>query len=73
MTHHFSRRTFLRGVGVSMALPWMESLSVWGDQIAQPAGQVDEPVGTDGLREVLRRRRHGLDGTASGQRSEQIH
>ncbi|MBI1177637.1 DUF1552 domain-containing protein [bacterium] len=30
-THHFSRRTFLRGVGVSMALPWMESLTVWGD------------------------------------------
>src|ERR1700691_1065383 len=30
-THNFSRRTFLRGVGVTMALPWMESLSVWGD------------------------------------------
>lgn len=26
-----SRRTFLRGAGVSMALPWLESLSVWGD------------------------------------------
>lgn len=24
-----SRRTFLRGVGVSMALPWLESLPVW--------------------------------------------
>lgn len=32
MSHPFSRRTFLRGVGVSMALPWMESLRVWGDQ-----------------------------------------
>ena len=30
-THNFSRRTFLRGVGVTMALPWMESLTVWGD------------------------------------------
>jgi hypothetical protein len=30
-THHFSRRTFLRGVGVTMALPWMESVTVWGD------------------------------------------
>jgi hypothetical protein len=39
MTHHFSRRTFLRGVGVSMALPWMESLSVWGDEAAKPASQ----------------------------------
>ncbi len=30
-SHQFSRRAFLRGVGVSMALPWMESLNVWGD------------------------------------------
>jgi len=26
-----SRRTFLRGVGVTMALPWLESVPVWGD------------------------------------------
>lgn len=26
-----SRRRFLRGVGVTMALPWMESVRVWGD------------------------------------------
>jgi hypothetical protein len=26
----FSRRRFLRGVGVTMALPWMESVPVWG-------------------------------------------
>ena len=32
----FSRRTMLRGLGVSMALPWMESLRVWGDE---PAGR----------------------------------
>ncbi len=31
VTHQFSRRAFLRGVGVTMALPWMESLNVWGD------------------------------------------
>src|SRR5437870_1983266 len=35
-THQFSRRAFLRGVGVTMALPWMESLTVWGD--TPPAG-----------------------------------
>ncbi len=35
-THQFSRRTFLRGVGVTMALPWLESLTVWGD--TPPAG-----------------------------------
>ena len=29
--HQFSRRTMLRGLGVTMALPWMESLRVWGD------------------------------------------
>jgi hypothetical protein len=28
----FSRRTLLRGLGVSMALPWMESLRVWGGE-----------------------------------------
>ena len=28
----FSRRTFLRGTGITMALPWMESLRVWGDE-----------------------------------------
>jgi hypothetical protein len=39
MRYRNSRRTFLRGLGVTMALPWMESLAVWGDQIAQPAGQ----------------------------------
>jgi len=27
----FSRRAFLKGVGVTMALPWLESLPVWGD------------------------------------------
>jgi len=31
MTHKFSRRTMLRGMGVTMALPWLESLNVWGD------------------------------------------
>lgn len=33
-THLFSRRTFLRGLGVTMALPWMESVPVWGDRVA---------------------------------------
>ena len=30
--HLFSRRTLLRGLGVTMALPWLESLPVWGDE-----------------------------------------
>jgi hypothetical protein len=29
--HRFSRRTMLRGLGVTMALPWLESRTVWGD------------------------------------------
>jgi hypothetical protein len=29
-----SRRTLLKGVGVTMALPWLESLSAWGRQPA---------------------------------------
>ena len=36
-THTFSRRTFLRGLGVTMALPWLESFNVWGDE---PHGNV---------------------------------
>lgn len=40
-SHQFARRTFLRGVGVSMALPWLESLSVWGDE-PQSAGPASE-------------------------------
>jgi hypothetical protein len=35
--HRISRRTFLRGAGVVMALPWLESLPVWGvDSAAAP-------------------------------------
>ena len=30
-THRFGRRTMLRGLGVTMALPWLESRAVWGD------------------------------------------
>src|SRR5947209_7658012 len=32
-----NRRTFLRGAGVAMALPWLESIPVWG-AAATPAG-----------------------------------
>ena len=32
MSHPVSRRAFLRGVGVSMALPWLESYSVWSGE-----------------------------------------
>lgn len=33
-----SRRTFLRGVGVTLALPWMESVRVWGDSTPSVTG-----------------------------------
>ncbi len=33
--YFFSRRALLRGVGVSMALPWLESIPVWGDDNPQ--------------------------------------
>jgi hypothetical protein len=40
-----SRRTFLRGVGVTMALPWLESLRVWGDAPTTTAsGSSEAPV-----------------------------
>ncbi len=31
-SYQLSRRTMLRGLGVTMALPWLESLQVWGDE-----------------------------------------
>jgi hypothetical protein len=46
--HQWSRRTFLRGVGVSMALPWMESMTVWGDdavKASSPASQAPVRLG----------------------------
>src|SRR5271168_1586103 len=42
-TLSLSRRTFLRGVGVSMALPWLESLPVWG-QDGSSARSAKPPV-----------------------------
>jgi hypothetical protein len=36
-----SRRAFLRGLGVTMALPWLESVPVWGDEKSK--GQASEP------------------------------
>jgi hypothetical protein len=35
-SHRISRRTLLQGIGVTMALPWLESLAVWGDE--SPSG-----------------------------------
>src|SRR3954469_15930222 len=43
-THRFSRRTMLRGLGVSMALPWLESLNVWGDVARGAAVASEAPV-----------------------------
>src|SRR4051812_3625013 len=40
-THPLSRRAFLRGLGVSMALPWLESVPVWGDE--KPKVRSSEP------------------------------
>src|SRR3954454_5066125 len=43
-THRFSRRTMLRGLGVSMALPWLESLNVWGDVARSTTVASEAPV-----------------------------
>ena len=38
--HQLSRRAMLRGLGVTMALSWLESLPVWGDEpIKQKASE----------------------------------
>ncbi|WP_439621654.1 DUF1552 domain-containing protein [Gemmata sp.] len=41
ITQPLGRRSFLRGVGVSMALPWLESVPVWGDD--KPKNTASEP------------------------------
>ncbi len=38
-----SRRIVLRGIGVAMALPWLESISVWGDDAANDRGTSEFP------------------------------
>jgi len=43
LRHHFSRRRMLRGLGVTIALPWMESLPVWGDEPVKQAAS-EAPV-----------------------------
>jgi hypothetical protein len=41
ITHPLCRRAFLRGLGVTMALPWLESIPVWGDD--NPKERSSEP------------------------------
>src|SRR5438876_4010716 len=42
--HRFSRRTMLRGIGVTMALPWLESRAVWGDEPTAKGKSSEAPV-----------------------------
>ena len=42
--HQFNRRAFLRGSGVSMALPWLESVNVWGDEPGRGKPSSEAPV-----------------------------
>ena len=42
MNYVRSRRTVLRGLGVTMTLPWMESLRVWGD-VSKPRKASSDP------------------------------
>ena len=47
MKHDISRRTMLRGLGVTMALRWMESVRVWGDtkKVAKQASEAPVRMG----------------------------
>ena len=42
--HQFNRRHFLRGTGVTMALPWLESINVWGDEPTRNKPASDAPL-----------------------------
>ena len=39
--HKISRRTLLKGIGLTIGLPWLESLPVWGDD--RPKHASSEP------------------------------
>lgn len=39
-----TRRTMLQGLGVTMALPWMESLRVWGQEAGTTAATGEAPI-----------------------------
>lgn len=41
--HRLSRRKVLRGAGVTMALPWFESIRVWGDEPSATVSVGSEP------------------------------
>ena len=43
LRYQISRRTFLRGTGVVMALPWLESLPVWGAPAAPASPAAPTP------------------------------
>jgi hypothetical protein len=66
-SHQFSRRAFLRGTGVSMALPWMESVNVWGDEPKKE--QACQRGAGAALRDVFRQRLsvEGMVGEGRGQ------
>jgi hypothetical protein len=42
--HRLTRRAMLRGLGVSMSLPWMESMNVWGDESSPKRSGSEAPV-----------------------------
>src|SRR5258706_1666510 len=43
LLYRFPRRAFLRGLGVTMALPWLESIPVWGDERTSSAAGASTP------------------------------
>lgn len=45
---HLSRRTFLRGAGVALSLPWLESISAWGNTVTSASGTAPGVAGATG-------------------------
>ncbi|MCC9602214.1 DUF1552 domain-containing protein [Stieleria sp. JC731] len=43
-TQRLSRRLLLQGTGVSMALPWLESVAVWGDENASASSALPQRI-----------------------------
>ena len=59
-----SRRAFLHGVGVTMALPWLESIPVFGSMPAAAANAADSTGGKHSRSRPVRCALQLLEGAA---------
>ena len=67
-SHQITRRALLQGVGVTMALPWLESLSGWGAETPSGAAPAAHPEALRGPLHGQRRQPQELGRQGGGRR-----